>query len=136
MQNRASQRAFRERKIAHTRSVIRQLDSLTAKHGELQRSYAQQNNLMGQLHDRIAELNAQLTALNNFQWTSDMRVNNHPCNWNSFNTFDTVSLPSTQSRSTYRNMNTSVNGNTRLGENELFVGMEKSPDFDDLLSLH
>ncbi|KIW12168.1 hypothetical protein PV08_09443 [Exophiala spinifera] len=62
-QNRASQRAFRERKEKHVKGLERQLEDLHEKHQDLLQSYTRQADEVGRLTGRISELNAELNAL-------------------------------------------------------------------------
>jgi AP-1-like transcription factor len=62
-QNRASQRAFRERKEKHVKGLEHQLEDLHEKHQDLLQSYTRQADEVTKLNDRIAELNAELQAL-------------------------------------------------------------------------
>ncbi|EXJ56481.1 hypothetical protein A1O7_06825 [Cladophialophora yegresii CBS 114405] len=61
-QNRASQRAFRERKERHLRSLKATLETIGDKHRKLLESYSQQSEAVMKLKGRIAELNAQIAA--------------------------------------------------------------------------
>jgi len=62
-QNRASQRAFRERKEKHVKGLEHQLEDLHEKHQDLLQSYTRQADEVTKLTARIAELNAELEAL-------------------------------------------------------------------------
>ena len=62
-QNRASQRAFRERKERHLRNLKQHLESLIEKHRTLLSSYAQQTDVLVHLQQRMAELNAELKKI-------------------------------------------------------------------------
>lgn len=62
-QNRASQRAFRERKEKHVKGLEHQLEDLYEKHQDLLQSYTRQAEEVAKLNTRIAELNAELTSL-------------------------------------------------------------------------
>ncbi|KAJ9615212.1 hypothetical protein H2200_001286 [Cladophialophora chaetospira] len=61
-QNRASQRAFRERKERHLRGLKATLETLGDEHRRLLGSYSQQSEAVMTLKGRIAELNAQIAA--------------------------------------------------------------------------
>ena len=61
-QNRASQRAFRERKERHVRGLKAALETLGDKHRKLLGSYSQQSEAAMTLKSRIAELNAQIAT--------------------------------------------------------------------------
>ncbi|KIW64949.1 hypothetical protein PV04_07248 [Phialophora macrospora] len=61
-QNRASQRAFRERKERHLRNLKATLETIGDKHRKLLESYSQQSEAVIKLKSRIAELNAQIAA--------------------------------------------------------------------------
>lgn len=62
-QNRASQRAFRERKEKHMRSLKLMLNNLGEKHRTLLESYSQQSEVAMKLRTRVAELDAETKAL-------------------------------------------------------------------------
>ncbi|KIW99768.1 uncharacterized protein Z518_10696 [Rhinocladiella mackenziei CBS 650.93] len=66
-QNRASQRAFRERKEKHVKGLEHQLEDLHEKHQDLLQSYTRQADEVTKLNNRIAELTAELTALRSCQ---------------------------------------------------------------------
>ncbi|KIW94306.1 uncharacterized protein Z519_05622 [Cladophialophora bantiana CBS 173.52] len=66
-QNRASQRAFRERKEKHVKGLERQLEDLHEKHQDLLQSYTRQADEVTKLNGRIAELTAELNALRSCQ---------------------------------------------------------------------
>ncbi len=66
-QNRASQRALRERKEKHVKGLEHQLEDLHEKHQDLLQSYTRQADEVGKLNNRIAELNAELNALRTCQ---------------------------------------------------------------------
>jgi AP-1-like factor len=62
-QNRASQRAFRERKEKHVKGLEHQLEDLHEKHQDLLQSYTRQADEVTKLNHRIAELNSELQTL-------------------------------------------------------------------------
>lgn len=62
-QNRASQRAFRERKEKHVKGLEHQLEDLHSKHQDLLHSYTRQADEVAKLNSRIAELNSELQTL-------------------------------------------------------------------------
>ncbi|KAK5192787.1 hypothetical protein LTR99_010336 [Exophiala xenobiotica] len=62
-QNRASQRAFRERKERHVKGLEYQLETLNEKHQDLMASYSKQASSVAQLYRRITELQAQIKAV-------------------------------------------------------------------------
>jgi hypothetical protein len=66
-QNRASQRAFRERKEKHVKGLERQLEDLHEKHQDLLQSYTRQADEVSKLNGRISELTAELNALRSCQ---------------------------------------------------------------------
>ncbi|OAL18335.1 hypothetical protein AYO22_10751 [Fonsecaea multimorphosa] len=65
-QNRASQRAFRERKEKHLKSLKSTLDNLGEKHQRLLDSYSQQAEIVTKLKRRIADLHAQIAAMSTY----------------------------------------------------------------------
>ena len=62
-QNRASQRAFRERKERHVKGLEHQLEDLHDKHQDLIQSYSRKADEVAKLNSRIAELNSEIEAL-------------------------------------------------------------------------
>ncbi|OAL33332.1 hypothetical protein AYO20_07343 [Fonsecaea nubica] len=62
-QNRASQRAFRERKEKHVKGLEYQLETLNEKHQDLLCSYNKQSDSIIRLNTKIAQLQADLEAL-------------------------------------------------------------------------
>ncbi|KIW19998.1 hypothetical protein PV08_00573 [Exophiala spinifera] len=62
-QNRLSQRAYRERKENHVKSLESQLQSLCESHEILVQSYRGQAREVGQLEGRLARLKAELQTL-------------------------------------------------------------------------
>ncbi|KIW70721.1 hypothetical protein PV04_02964 [Phialophora macrospora] len=62
-QNRASQRAFRERKERHVKGLETQLELLNEKHQDLLCSYNKQSDTMMKLNRKIEKLTADLKAL-------------------------------------------------------------------------
>ncbi|MCJ1320885.1 hypothetical protein MMC15_006226 [Xylographa vitiligo] len=62
-QNRASQRAFRERKEKHAQDLQRQLDDLEAKHQELLTSYRQLDSTNSNLTTELDDLRRKITIL-------------------------------------------------------------------------
>ncbi|KIX95080.1 uncharacterized protein Z520_09390 [Fonsecaea multimorphosa CBS 102226] len=68
-QNRASQRAFRERKEKHLKGLEYQLETLNEKHQDLLCSYNKQSDSIIRLNRKIAQLQADLEA---FRFTAAM----------------------------------------------------------------
>ncbi|RVX67539.1 hypothetical protein B0A52_08892 [Exophiala mesophila] len=66
-QNRASQRAFRERKEKHVKGLEHQLEDLHEKHQDLLQSYTRQADEVTKLNNRIAELTSELGTLRSCQ---------------------------------------------------------------------
>ncbi|OCT50417.1 hypothetical protein CLCR_07239 [Cladophialophora carrionii] len=62
-QNRASQRAFRERKERHVKGLETQLELLNEKHQDLLCSYNKQSDIMMKLNGKIEQLTTDLRAL-------------------------------------------------------------------------
>ncbi|ODH13978.1 hypothetical protein ACO22_06760 [Paracoccidioides brasiliensis] len=62
-QNRASQRAFRERKEQHLKSLESRLHDLSSKYHDLLQSYARQAEAVQHLIDRIQQLTTELELL-------------------------------------------------------------------------
>lgn len=69
-QNRASQRAFRERKEKHVKGLEHQLEELHEKHQDLLQSYSKQVDEVSRLNARIAQLSAELSAVRHCQDTT------------------------------------------------------------------
>jgi predicted nuclease with TOPRIM domain len=63
MQNRASQRAFRERKESHVKGLESQLQELHEKHQNLLQAYSRQGDEVTRLNQRIKELTSELELL-------------------------------------------------------------------------
>ncbi|KIW20553.1 hypothetical protein PV08_01128 [Exophiala spinifera] len=59
-QNRASQRAFRERKDRHVKGLEYQLETLNEKHQDLLTSYSKQADNIARLYNRITDLQDQI----------------------------------------------------------------------------
>lgn len=62
-QNRASQRAFRERKEKHVKGLESQLEALNERHQDLLVSYTKQATHAARLSAQIAQLQAQIKTL-------------------------------------------------------------------------
>lgn len=62
-QNRASQRAFRERKEKHVKGLEHQLEDLHEKHQDLLQSYSRQADEVAKLNSKIAELASEIDML-------------------------------------------------------------------------
>lgn len=62
-QNRASQRAFRERKEKHAQELQRQLDELEAKHQDLLASYHKLDNTNTKLTTQLEELRSKISTI-------------------------------------------------------------------------
>lgn len=69
-QNRASQRAFRERKEKHVKGLEFQLEILNEKHQDLQQSYNKQTDNINKLKQRISQLQAALKVMRNSSTSS------------------------------------------------------------------
>lgn len=66
-QNRASQRAFRERKEKHVKGLEHQLEELHEKHQDLLQSYSKQVDEVSRLNARIAHLSSELSTIRHCQ---------------------------------------------------------------------
>lgn len=73
-QNRASQRAFRERKERHVKGLEHQLELLNEKHQDLLCTYNKQSEGVAKLNRRIAQLTADLKALKASSTPSPLEV--------------------------------------------------------------
>lgn len=89
-QNRASQRAFRERKEKHVKGLEHQLEELHEKHQDLLQSYSKQVVEVSRLHARVAQLSAELNIIRNFQdpALTEMML---PAKFDRFDKFDAFS---------------------------------------------
>ncbi|ETI26496.1 hypothetical protein G647_03273 [Cladophialophora carrionii CBS 160.54] len=142
-QNRASQRAFRERKERHLRSLKATLETIGDKHRKLLESYSQQSEAVMKLKGRIAELNAQIAA---FSTQADrepdsLEPGQHTGGQAGFDQFDAFSFSFS--------LKPSSNPHTMFGETQnvsrnlepIRVNMlqlpacENLPGFEDLLNL-
>ncbi|KAI4124982.1 MAG: hypothetical protein LQ338_004532 [Usnochroma carphineum] len=65
-QNRASQRAFRERKEKHVQHLEHELETLEAKHRELQKSHSNLGDTNGKLKQEVEQLRAEIKTLKLF----------------------------------------------------------------------
>ncbi|RMZ88487.1 hypothetical protein DV736_g4283, partial [Chaetothyriales sp. CBS 134916] len=66
-QNRASQRAFRERKEKHLKGLEHQLENLHEKHQDLLLSYSRQADEVSRLNSKITKLTSELNAIRSCQ---------------------------------------------------------------------
>ncbi|EXJ92082.1 hypothetical protein A1O3_00632 [Capronia epimyces CBS 606.96] len=66
-QNRASQRAFRERKEKHVKGLELQLEDIHEKHQDLLQTYTRQSDEVAKLNNRIAELTTEINSLRSCQ---------------------------------------------------------------------
>ncbi|KAL2008311.1 hypothetical protein VTN00DRAFT_8293 [Thermoascus crustaceus] len=64
-QNRASQRAFRERKEKHVKNLESQLQTLHERHQDLLQSYSRQADEVTRLNEKIKELTTEIDLLRN-----------------------------------------------------------------------
>ncbi|OCT49351.1 hypothetical protein CLCR_05078 [Cladophialophora carrionii] len=139
-QNRASQRAFRERKERHLRSLKATLETIGDKHRKLLDSYSQQSEAVMKLKGRIAELNAQIAAFSTQPDSLD-HPGQHTGGQAGFDQFDAFSFSFS--------LKPSSNPNTMFWETQdesqnpepIRVNMlqlpacENLPGFEDLLTL-
>ena len=63
-QNRASQRAYRERQRRHAESLREQVCEMQKVHDELFRSYSQKEEEVSELHEKIHDLEHEIRMLN------------------------------------------------------------------------
>lgn len=66
-QNRASQRAFRQRKESHVKNVIKRLEELQEQHRDLMQSYNDEAGKVAELKARVTELSEQLRTAKQYQ---------------------------------------------------------------------
>ena len=69
-QNRASQRAFRERMEKYANNLGHQVEELHEKHQSLLQSYDKQADQVSQLNSYIAELSTELITMRQYQDSS------------------------------------------------------------------
>ena len=136
-QNRASQRAFRERKDRHLRNLKATLENLGDKHRNLLDSYSQQSESVMKLKVRIAELQSQIAA---FSIPPGREQNNFHCpsqngcapDFHQFDAFSFTSKPQ------------SLHNNIMWHDQRLFPSgistltmpaYQNLPEFEDLLDL-
>ncbi|KAK5947459.1 hypothetical protein PMZ80_001609 [Knufia obscura] len=95
-QNRASQRAFRERKEKHVKGLEHQLEELHEKHQDLLQSYTKQADEVSRLNSRIAELSTELTAVRHCQDSSfgDLMISDKFDKFDAFSSTDMIYNPS------------------------------------------
>ncbi|KAJ9497658.1 hypothetical protein H2202_006691 [Exophiala xenobiotica] len=137
-QNRASQRAFRERKEKHIKGLTRQFEALSAAHNTLRKSYAQQRNVLVRLQAHIAELDAEIRAMHASREATNMTVGGQAFGWNTFGTFDaftfTTSTPICSSSQAIPQDTERQLGS--MYTNDPFMSLaEDWPGSEDLLSL-
>ncbi|KAL8932362.1 MAG: hypothetical protein Q9211_006360 [Gyalolechia sp. 1 TL-2023] len=65
-QNRASQRAFRERKEKHVQHLEHELESLEAKHSELEKSHSNLDEANHRLRQEVETLRSEIKTLKTF----------------------------------------------------------------------
>lgn len=90
-QNRASQRAFRERKEKHVKGLEHQLEELHEKHQDLLQSYSKQADEVSRLNGRIAQLSAELSVVRHCQNSTFNEVI-LPERFDKFDAFSTTDL--------------------------------------------
>jgi len=91
-QNRASQRAFRERKEKHVKGLEHQLEELHEKHQDLLQSYSKQADEVSRLNGRITELSTELNALRHCQdgSFSDLMISDKFDKFDAFSSTDMI----------------------------------------------
>ena len=72
-QNRASQRAFRERKEKHVQHLENELEQLEAKHHTLERNYSEVEGARIKLQSECEDLKEELTRLRGSSWSGSSR---------------------------------------------------------------
>ncbi|OQU94106.1 hypothetical protein CLAIMM_00517 isoform 1 [Cladophialophora immunda] len=136
-QNRASQRAFRERKEKHLKSLKSTLENLGEKHQRLLDSYSQQAQIVTKLEGRIAYLHAQIAAFSTYS-EQDMppifRVPKPPSTeFDQFDAFSLTTLPVSAGRhSVFRQSR--MSDSTQLDRLPTLESIDL-PEFEDLLNL-
>ncbi len=136
-QNRASQRAFRERKDRHLRSLKATLETLGNKHSKLRESYSQQSEAIVALKGRIAELQSQITTFSVQDEPEYNIFNSHPQTeyhpeFRHFDAFSHSSIPSNNVDVIFwQNQNRHA---SRFDMLQL-PALEHLPGFEDLLDL-
>lgn len=74
---------------------MRQFEALTAAHNTLQKSYAQQRDVLVRLQAHIAELNAEIRTIHSSRDTTNMTVDGKASSWDNFGAFDAFTFTST-----------------------------------------
>ncbi|KIX09472.1 uncharacterized protein Z518_00552 [Rhinocladiella mackenziei CBS 650.93] len=91
-QNRASQRAFRERKEKHIKGLEYQLENLNEMHQDLLQSYHKQANHIEKLNRRISQLQAEIKTVKPCNGQKPhSHTNSHPPIPDSFDAFSFTS---------------------------------------------
>ncbi|KAL9138471.1 MAG: hypothetical protein Q9175_000312 [Cornicularia normoerica] len=83
-QNRASQRAFRERKEKHVQHLEHELEELEAKHRNLSRSYTDLDSTHAKLKQEVKQLRSELESVKS---SPEGSVSEHPQSNNFFDPF-------------------------------------------------
>ncbi|KIW92350.1 uncharacterized protein Z519_07334 [Cladophialophora bantiana CBS 173.52] len=137
-QNRASQRAFRERKEKHLRSLKSTLEDLGEKHQRLLVSYSQQSEVVMRLKGRVADLHAQIAAFSAYseQDMANLIFRVQRPRTPDFQQFDAFSFSSTSAQPTRRRIFSQSLASDGNGLDKL-PSLEASnlPEFEDLLNL-
>jgi hypothetical protein len=134
-QNRASQRAFRERKERHLRNLKITLETLGSKHRHLLESYSHQSETVMQLKGRIAELQTQI-AVASLQTERESGALYAPCHaqpFPEFQQFDAFAVKPTSSpaQSAWRHRPPVATGLRRVQPR----APQELPGFEDLLDV-
>ncbi|EXJ74506.1 uncharacterized protein A1O5_02802 [Cladophialophora psammophila CBS 110553] len=137
-QNRASQRAFRERKEKHLRSLKSTLTDLGEKHQRLLVSYSRQSEVVMKLKGRIADLHAQIAAFSasSEQDTTNLIFRVQRPHTPDFQQFDAFSFSSTSAQASHHRVFSQSRASDGNGLDKL-PSLEASnlPEFEDLLNL-
>ena len=99
-QNRASQRAFRERKEIHVKGLQGQLEQLHETHQDLLQTYNKQSKQVKDLNTKIAKLVAELDACRSRQATNSTSFAawDFPQNFDGFASLDSMVEPKEKGR--------------------------------------
>ncbi len=132
-QNRASQRAFRERKERHVKGLEYQLETLNEKHQDLLASYSKQASSVAQLYRRITELQAQIKAV---KTANGQTPPPHPSNSKlSPDSFDAFAFGGNPGPMLYSGEDFGLEESGADTFKSKSVGSESLPLFEDLLRL-
>lgn len=131
-QNRASQRAFRERREKHVKGLEHQLETLNEKHQDLLQSYMSQADNITKLTDRLSRLRAEVKTLKFEQKMAPLDANQQPLTMQNFDAFASVQVVD-QSPVLYDGDDGVFYGGYQPSSDDHIGQTNELPDFEDLL---